>query len=126
MGIDVDGKIVTLTNDHQLKVNTSTDHNPTRSKFGSLNVVSVFQRLKTNRDPGQDKDPDGNPLIYAMKGIKKYTIDEGHRNDCLVRTQEILQTIDFETDYILPLPSSSPFCAEFTRLVCAASEELAR
>lgn len=120
MGINVDNKVVTLTDDHQQKVNTSLEQNPTRSDDGTLNINFVFQRIKTRRREG-DNNSDGNPLIYAMKEIRKYSIDPVHRDLCMVRARAILNEMDFDADFVLPLPSSSPFCAEFSNLVSAVS-----
>ena len=69
MGILVnDNKVVTFTSETEQLVNTSLDANTNHHKLNDLIVHAVFKRLYS-RQGG-----DGNPLIYALKGQKGFSI----------------------------------------------------
>ena len=62
-----DNKVVTFTSETEQLVNTSLDANPNHHKLNDLIVHSVFKRLYSRQG-------DGNPLIYALKGQKGFSI----------------------------------------------------
>jgi len=116
MGIDVsDAKAVRLNDEHQNGVNTSVEGNPTRDRVKGLEFTHVFSR---NRN-GSRRD-DGNPLIFALKGIRGFSITKHWENQIMNRASAILGSIrgEFEdVDFCMPVPSSSPFCGKFAALV---------
>jgi len=70
MGIDVsDKKAVSLNDQHQNGVNTTIKDNPTKSYLKGVQLLHVFSRNQN----GSRRD-DGNPLIFALKGRRGFTI----------------------------------------------------
>jgi hypothetical protein len=105
LGIDVNENRVTINFNHEKLINTSTETNPTIRQLDKLSVYSVFQRKK-HRSKG-----DGNPLIYAMKGIRGLTIEPIELYKLLPNFYRILEEISREVQpsVIIPVPSSFPF-----------------
>lgn len=122
MGIDVFDqtwpKTVVLNDAHEKRVVTAVDKNPSRSSIDGVVVHNVFRRTKTG-----DPDRDGNPLIYAMKGLNSYTITPFWRRQILNRAVQIIDKMTADLagfQYVLPIPSSNVFCADFAALVVQA------
>lgn len=107
MGIDVSKKrVVSLNDGHDRLVVTAPDKNPVEHDLGLEKLLTaVFQRKKARNRKG-----DGNPLIYALKNINKYSISEEDRNTLYRSMIRIVQShYQGEAfDKILPLPSSKP------------------
>ena len=104
MGINISGdNFIALDQTHEKRVNTSLEANPTSKKLGGVVVHHVFRRNKTG-----DLDRDGNPLIYALKGMGGYSIMAMYRTQILTRAREIVtKCTDLQgTDYVMPMPSS--------------------
>ncbi|WP_152048809.1 phosphoribosyltransferase [Aureimonas psammosilenae] len=123
MGIDVldrqSPKLVTHNPNHEKRVVTAVASNPTRSTVGDVPIVSVFRRTRTG-----DADRDGNPLIYALKGIKGYSILPYWRAEIMGLAGEILAGILDELaefDHVLAVPSSNAFCSDVAAFVSQAS-----
>ncbi|WP_404337808.1 hypothetical protein AB2M62_03360 [Sphingomonas sp. MMS12-HWE2-04] len=120
MGIDVSAaKVVTVNDHHQNGVDTSVAGNPTRGRFRGVNLLHVFSR--NQKGPRRD---DGNPLVHALKGKRGFSILPFWKARLMARAEEILGKVSDELkqfDYVLPIPSSSPFCAEFAALVSSVS-----
>lgn len=116
MGIEVSAdKVVTLNDQHQNGVDTSVDGNPTKGRFRGITLLHVFSRNQR----GARRD-DGNPLIHALKGRKGFSIVAHWRGQVMARSKAILEKAAEQLegfDYVVPMPSSSPFCAEFAALV---------
>lgn len=116
MGLNIfDNNTVGYDDSHHRRVNTSLKTNPTQNKLGNIVIRHVFRRNKIG-----DKDRDGNPLIYALKEMNGYRIDDNERTKFFVRAAEIIETFagNLQADFVMPLPSSKSFCADFGRLVC--------
>lgn len=116
MGINVSqDKQISFDDSHQKRVDTSLAANPTETVKNGLLIRHVFRRNKTG-----DKDRDGNPLIYALKGLHGYTITPTAKSQFMDRANEIVHSFsnDLDAELIVPLPSSSGFCAEFAELLC--------
>lgn len=120
MGIEVSAdKVVTLNDQHQNGVDTSVDGNPSKGRFLGIPLLHVFSRNQR----GARRD-DGNPLIYALKGRKGFSISAHWRGQVMSRAKTILEKSAEQLqgfDFVLPMPSSSPFCAEFAELVAQAT-----
>lgn len=115
MGINVaDDKVVEFDDGHEELVDTSIAKNPTRSRPGGFEVRHVFKRKRS-----RDRDGDGNPLIYSLKGIKGYRISDDSKALVMERAQEVVSSFssELDVDFVLPLPSSKPFCEEFAEIV---------
>ncbi|MBK5073622.1 phosphoribosyltransferase [Budviciaceae bacterium CWB-B4] len=119
MGIDVNNRIVTYSDIHEKIVITSVNKNPKISRIGKQNklfVYSIFTRVRSNEIRG-----DGNPLIYALKGLKGYSISKREVVKFRPNFDEIITKVinkfNKKHDIILVLPSSSKVPAMFARRV---------
>jgi hypothetical protein len=114
LGINVENKFVSIDQSHQDLVDTSDTNNPTKGLIGELFVHYVFRRKKTNTHNG-----DGNPLVYALKGIKGYKIKPSDLEILYGLADEILSRLvdDLEVDAVLDVPSSKPLCRLFASRV---------
>ncbi|HAV2277468.1 TPA: hypothetical protein JHK27_003068 [Serratia marcescens] len=120
MGVDVShNRIVTFNAEHDHRVVTSIDKNPKIKRIGKnpkVTVFSIYRRTKTG-----DYERDGNPLIYALKGLHRYTIT----NADLYRFRPSFYAILTNTvakvtqgpRVVLVMPSSSPLVFQFARKV---------
>ncbi|WP_180066147.1 hypothetical protein [Acinetobacter sp. YH16037] len=114
MGIHVnDNKVVTFTSETEQLVNTSLDANPNHHKLNDLIVHSVFKRLYS-RQGG-----DGNPLIYALKGQKGFSISLKECGKFNPNISKILHSLMHEKDYevILTMPSSHKVVERFAKKI---------
>ncbi|WP_173931673.1 phosphoribosyltransferase family protein [Chelativorans sp. Marseille-P2723] len=120
MGLNISAtKFVAFDDTHQRRVDTSLN-NPTSETVGGIAVRHIFRRNKTG-----DKDRDGNPLIYALKGMHGYQIMPMYRKQFMNRARQIIESFaeELEADYIMPLPSSYDFCREVAELICEITEK---
>ncbi len=84
--------------------------------MGEIDVTHIFKRNRTG-----DADRDGNPLIYALKGMKGYRIQDAEKARFMERATQLCRSIEYiEADMIVAVPSSKPFCVEFARMISAA------
>jgi hypothetical protein len=103
------GKYVVFTDEHEYGVNTSLDFNPRRydKKVGSytLTCISIFLRKEYFKFGNKD----GNPLIYALKGLYGWRIDKKNKEDLMKRFHDIVAKMDKEVKYdtIVIIPSSN-------------------
>lgn len=110
MGITVDhNKVVTFTSRTEQLVNTSIDANPNQYKLNDLVVYGIFKRLYS-RQGG-----DGNPLIYALKGQRGYSISLQECGKFNPNLSVILDRLLAEKNYevILTMPSSHKVVERF-------------
>ena len=117
MGIDVNNaKVVTLNPAHENRVATDPQQAIATAKYGPLDVISLFRRRRTKHD-----NDDGNPLIYALKGIRGYTIAISDVRRLVTNAREILPRalIGQTYDIVVPLPSSSPVSIILAKRVAA-------
>ncbi len=117
MGINVIKNWVQIDDTHNKLVNTSVADNPTKGEVDWLNVHYIFTRNKI-----QEKEGDGNPLIYAMKDIKNFKIVPLYRTKVIARATAIAQIIsaDLEVDVVIPVPSSNQFAQEVAEIASVA------
>ena len=108
-GIDIDyiNKTVMFNNSHENNVDTSTVLNPTYSKIDDINVTSIFKR-KIN-----DESTGGNPLVYALKGIKGWSIDDKEVLRLFRNFISIANKIQSKYDTIIIIPSTNPLNTRF-------------
>lgn len=111
MGIDICAqRKVTLNDDHQKRLVTCVNRNPTMSTIDGLTITSIYQRTKSG-----DTSRDGNPFIYALKRKDGYSID----NQDLYRFRESFRTIarkvlsSTQGTAIVLMPSSHPVVYRF-------------
>lgn len=122
MGIDVsDKKVVSINDTHQNAVDTSLDGNPSRGHLKGIPLVHVFRRNHN----GVRRD-DGNPLIFALKGLRGFSMTPFWQTQLMNKATNILSSVSQEYadfDYCMPVPSSSPFCGKFAALVAHTLEK---
>ena len=117
MGLNIaPDNTVSFDDSHQLRVDTSRETNPRRETAGNIDVTHVFRRNRTG-----DPDRDGNPLIYALKEMKSYSISNIEKARFMDRATELCRSIDYiDADMIVAVHSSKPFCLEFSRIASNA------
>ena len=113
MGIDVSSlKIVTYNPGHQQRVVTDIARSPPLVRLDNIDVTSIFRRQSVATDTS-----DGNPLIYALKGRRGYTLP--YADFCSIYRcasiilAKVLPTIDY--DVVVPIPSSSKVVEIFAK-----------
>jgi hypothetical protein len=114
MGIDVDqSRVVTHNPNHAEGVDTEAP-NPHFVTVGTHQVACVFRRSDARRH-----DQDGNPLIYALKGIGGHTMGQSSRSSIWARVPPLVPLCFPGTtfDYVAPVPSSSRVVAELVQYV---------
>ena len=72
LDIDIYNRTVSLTNKHSKGINFEIDK-PIYRKINGMNVYSIFKRTKLRDEKNINRD--GNPFIYALKGINKWKFD---------------------------------------------------
>lgn len=110
-GIDIDNvnKTVSFNPCHENNVNTSTKLNPVYGSVNGIQTISIFQR-KDNY-----YKTDGNPLIYALKGIKgwEFLNPKDDIISLLKQFVRIAEKIKPEYDTIITIPSTNPLNIHF-------------
>ena len=83
-----------------------------------VNVMSIFKRTPYN---DEYEDIDGNPFIYALKGINGWSFDITDEEivHYVRRFLEVCNTIDKEYDVIVVVPSSHDINKRFMRVVAS-------
>lgn len=102
-GIDVDKKekTVSFNNSHE---DTSSLINPTYININGIDVISIFKRKKSN-----DFSFDGNPLIYALKGLNgwKFKNSKLDITNLLKQFIRITEKIQPKYNTIISIPSQN-------------------
>lgn len=76
MGLSISQSLeVFFDSERELRLNTSISSNPQSRRYSGVLTYSIFLRLHS-RSNYQDQRGDGNPLIYALKGMNGFTISE--------------------------------------------------
>lgn len=111
-GIDIDpeNRLVSFNKNHEDGVVTSELLNPTYENIGDTDVISIFKRVRS-----QEYTLDGNPLIYALKGINGWRFKNGETDIIGLMRQfiKITQKIKSSYDTIITVPSSNKLNTEF-------------
>lgn len=110
MGLIVtEDKEVYFDPERELLINTSIESNPQSQRYNGVLVYSIFRRLHAQSN-GQNNPGDGNPLIFALKGMKGYSISEEEWCKFSLNKNIIIkQIIDKYSEFtsILCIPSSN-------------------
>lgn len=117
MGIDVSKrKVVSINEGHDRLVVTEPSKNPVEYDVGiGKYLTAVYQRKKARSRSG-----DGNPLIYALKGMNRFLISEEDKS--ILHSNMITIVLrhygseDF--DSVIAMPSSKPI-AEWVGNACS-------
>lgn len=76
MGLSISESLeVFFDPERELRLNTSISSNPQSRRYSGVLTYSIFLRLHS-RSNYQDQKGDGNPLIYALKGLNGFSISE--------------------------------------------------
>ena len=120
MGIDVSaGKVVTFNDSHELRVVTDVTRPIASTAILGFDTVSIFRRRRSTHDVH-----DGNPLIYALKGKKGFTLPTQDFREIYGRAAQILPSalgMVPTFDVVVPLPSSSNVSRILAQRVVRAS-----
>lgn len=100
INIDLKNKIVSLNLSHEKGVDTSIISNPTYYRVKDVDVISIFKRKKYVKG-------DGNPLLYALKGINGWKIEKFDVQLLMKQFIRIAEKIDPVYDTIIKIPSSN-------------------
>jgi len=95
-------------------VDISISNNPIVQSPFNEDVVCIFRRLRS-----RDSIIDGNPVIYALKGLGGYHINLQNLLKFMPFFYSIAQTaaLAASADYVIPIPSSSRLTAMVSRRV---------
>ena len=111
-GVDINkkGKLVSFNSKHENNVNTSIILNPTYSIIDGHPVISIFKRKQS-----KDNDYDGNPLIYALKGLYGWKFKNPKEDiiGLLKQFIRIAEKIKPVYDTIITIPSNNSLNEEF-------------
>ena len=93
---------VTIDLSHNDGVDMSLSGNPTVMTVDDLQVFSLFRRRRLSTI-----EADGNPLIYALKGLNGYTIDEAGKELMWKTAGEIFRawTCPWRPTHVVSIPS---------------------
>lgn len=119
MGIEVRNNFVEINDLHEKGVDTSVEANPTVDRFMGMPLLYVFRRNRR-----ADRKDDGNPLMHALKARKGFSITAHWERRIMERAERILTKAAGDLQgyhHCLPIPSTSPFCGTFARLVSRVS-----
>jgi hypothetical protein len=112
-GVDIDiyERTVIITNNHQKGVDTSVTAHVTKYTTKKVfskeifNVISIFER---NNLKIEGINNDGNPLIYALKGIKNWRLKDPRQFDELLEIAcKKCKQITNKYDTMIIIPSTS-------------------
>ena len=111
-GVDIDEetKTVSFNSSHEDNVDTSLLINPTYNNINGVDVISIFKRKKAN-----DFSFDGNPLIYALKGLNSWRFKNPQSDiiNLLKQFIRIAEKIKSKYDTIITIPSSNELNIQF-------------
>lgn len=110
-------KTVKLTMDNNDGVDFSED-SYIKYKANGLTVFSIFKRTPLP-DRRYDKDDDGNPFIYALKGINGWTFDvtDAEIVQYVRKFLKICHSIDQQYDVIVMVPSKNSINRRFMSVI---------
>lgn len=98
LNVDTNNKIVSVTDDHEDFIDTSIANNPTETSKS----IAIFKRKKSSKLDVSD----GNPLVYALKGMKGWSMSEADKKLLWSKIDKIIRKVKFDIDVII-IPSSS-------------------
>lgn len=103
-GIDIDfrNRMVKINLNHENGIDTSITNNPNIITLNGIKVISFFKRKKL-----KDNSGDGNPLIYALKGINGWKISKFDIDLLYKQFLSIVTKINNKYDTIIKTPSNN-------------------
>lgn len=116
MGLNISKKkVVSLNDNHDRLVVTDPLKNPVEHDIGTCKLTAVYQRKKSKSRSG-----DGNPLIYALKGMHKFSISNADKNTLCTNMKKIVEKHykNKNVESIIVIPSSKPI-ADWVGVACS-------
>lgn len=111
-------KSVKLTMDNNDGVDFSED-SYIKFKANGLTVYSIFRRTPLPEFKNNENDSDGNPFIYALKGIDgwRFDVTDTEIVQYIKRFLSICHTIDKHYDVVVMAPSKSDVNKRFMKVI---------
>jgi phosphoribosylpyrophosphate synthetase len=113
--VDLNNKIVKFTDENEDYVDTSLNNPSVSDK-----AISIFKRKKDITKLVSD----GNPLVYALKGIKGWSIPQEDVNNLWERIDDVLNKIPNEFDVVVMPESNSGLVSLFAEHVSKRFNDL--
>ena len=116
MGIDIKEKEILYNPNHDKLLGTSIPDKITEIRKNGKSIYSIFRRVK-NKDG--NKKGDGNPAIFALKGLNGFFIENSEKKKFLPSFVRILKKIldTKNIDLIIIIPSSHSIADELGLIV---------
>jgi len=104
---------------HNDGVDMSLSGNPTVMSVNNIQVFSLFRRRRLSTS-----EADGNPLIYALKGLKRYAINDVEKDLMWETAGEIFRswTCPWRPTSVVSIPSRHPVSFDLAARVAAFLE----
>ena len=117
LNINVDNKMVSLTDNHNSGVDFSLVNNPVYDKHNGYDVISIFKRTLLTDINNTRRD--GNPFIYALKNKNgwKFNITSEEINKYIRRFLNVCKKINNKYDTIIITPSASDLNEKFMKAI---------
>ena len=117
MGLDISKKTVSLNDTHDHLVITDPLKNPVEYDIKTCKLTAIYQRKKAK---GRSGSGDGNPLIYALKEMRGYSISDADKNTLFTNMKKIVveHYKNKNLDSIVVIPSSKPI-ANWVGIACS-------
>ena len=100
ININYTKKLVSVDLTHENGVDTSIINNPIITYIGDIKVISIFKRKKY-------EDSDSNPLLYALKKINGWTINQQNVDILINQFNQIINKIVPNYHTVIKVPSSN-------------------
>lgn len=117
LNINIDDKIVSLTDNHNSGVDFSLVNNPVYDKHQGYDVISIFKRTPLTDINNTQRD--GNPFVYALKNKNgwKFNITTSEITKYIRRFLSICKKIKNKYDTIIITPSASDINEKFMKVI---------
>ena len=116
LNINLETRTISLTDEHNKGVDFTLENSPIVYKLNGIDVISVFKRTPLE---AYEREVDGNPFIYALKGENhwKFDISEADAFKYMRRFLDVCHKIKNRYDTILSVPTQSWVNARFMDVI---------
>ena len=104
--VNIQKHTVSLTDESNKGVDFRLENNPIYYKLGNIDVISIFKRTPLK---AYEREVDGNPFIYALKGENgwKFDISQADATKYMKRFLSVCNKIKSKYDTVISVPSES-------------------